>query len=245
MRELRGYGFFLAIVFGVPLAMVLGASAIPVAATVTVCTGSAQAILGDTLHLSATVAVNRIPRGYLPVLWLSGDTTVATVEILPATNDDVRVRAVRLGATYIQASSTGQSSRACVTVVPKLVVPPPVASVTLCAVGIGLLLAGPPAPLAYVAANGSELHNVRWATTAPAVMSVSSVGLVTPLAEGNGFVTAVGTDGNSVPQPAATFPVVVKATWAGVTGNPFAFAGLDGSVSAPSDPCAVVRIQPG
>ncbi len=195
---------------------------------------ASSVVLGDTLRLAPQLIINGATSGSVPATWASGDTTVATVR-------GGLVVAVRVGSTFVQATTAGVLARYCVTVVRGLV---PVATIGACAVGYGFRLGGPPRPLSYVDAAGRELHNVRWTSSDSTVVSISPVGLATPLAVGQVMIGAVGTDSAGVAQPPATFPMIVRVTWANVTGNPFAWAGIDGSVSAPTDVCNRVRIVP-
>ncbi len=118
----------------------------------------------------------------VPVSWASANSAIATV------SDEGRVTGVSPGSVAISATASGVSGSALVTVRPvpvaSVVVAPDVDSVV---VGQSVQLSATTRDSAGSALTG---RSVSWSSSAPAIASVSSTGLVTGLLPGTVTITA-------------------------------------------------------
>ena len=157
--------------------------AAPTTASVTVTPGTA------TLEIAGTVALTAEPRTAAGVLrtdrsvaWTSATPAVATVSSAGL------VTAVAPGTTAVSATVDGVTGSANITVRPR-----PVATVTL-APAADTLLVGQTRTFAATLrdATGATLTDraVTWSTSAVAVASVSTAGVVTALAPGRAIISA-------------------------------------------------------
>jgi uncharacterized protein YjdB len=172
-------------------------------AAVDVSPAAAAILVGNTVQLTATPRdANGNPLSGRSVTWSSGNTAVATV----STGGLVTARAQ--GSTTITATSEGQTATSTLTVtnvpVAALSVNPATASI---AVGGTVQLTAIPTD-----ANGNPLSGrfVTWASSDPAVVTVSSSGLASGVAAGSVTITATteGTSGTAaITVSAASAPV--------------------------------------
>ena len=182
-----------------------GSSAITVpvpVASLTVSPGSATVAVGATQQLSATpLDANGNPLTGRAVTWVSGNTAVATV------SSSGLVTAVAAGSVTITATSEGKTGSSAITV------PVPVASVTVspapASVQVGTTVQLTATPLD---ANGNPLggRTVTWTTSASAVATVSTSGLVTGVAVGSATITATS-EGKSGSSAVTVNPVPVAS----------------------------------
>src|SRR2546428_5908571 len=164
-----------------------GTAAITVAtvpvASVTVSPATASVQVGQTVQLSAIPRdANGNPLAGRTVAWGSGSPAVATVSASGL------VTGVTAGAATITATWEGKSGTATITVSTV-----PVASVTV-SPATASVQAGQTVPLAATPkdANGNPLsgRTVTWASSNPAVATVSASGLVTGVTAGAATITA-------------------------------------------------------
>ncbi len=159
---------------------------------------------GATQQVSATARdANGNDIAGVAFTWTSSNTAAATV------NGSGLVSGVAAGVSYVTASAAGKNAVATVTVAA-----PPVATVAVTP-GSASLAVGGTADLDAVArdAAGRTLTGraVTWATSNPAVATVSGTGLVTGVAGGTATITATS-EGKS-----GTAPVTVSAPPAGAS----------------------------
>lgn len=174
---------------------------IPVA-TVTLSIGSATMRVGDVQNASATTRdANGNTLNGRPIAWTSSNPGVASVSSAGV------ITANAVGATAITASSEGQFATAAITVTPN------VASIVV-TLGQGTLTVGSQTQVTATAkdAGGTTLTGVAisFATSNPAVASVSSSGLVTAIAPGTVNISATSgaiTGSASLTVNAALVPV--------------------------------------
>ena len=164
---------------------------------------TATVLVGDSMRLSANLVLSK---GNLApaISWSSSDAALATV------NSTGVVYGVATGAVVVRAVSLGKHDSAAVTIVRPS--PNPVASVTVTP-SAASLDAGRTLQLAVTLkdAAGRLLagRTVTWATSSPAVATVSASGLVSGVAAGSATITATsetvnGTAAISVAVPAST-----------------------------------------
>lgn len=146
--------------------------------TILVSPDSVSRVLGDTVRLTA---VPRTRSGTTltqrSILWSSANTAIATV------NSSGLVTAVAPGKTVIRAASEGKTTSAVIVVTSRPVasialrLPDDVSPVTTLSLGSG---ASQQLTAALFDANGSPLtgRTVSWASSVPAIVSVSSAGVV-------------------------------------------------------------------
>ena len=178
---------------------------VPVA-SITVTPPSAGTAVGQSITLTATTrdASGNLLSGRV-VGWTSSDNTIATVSGTGA------VTGVAVGNVTISATSEGQTGSSSITVsgvpVASVTISPPSANI---AVGQNLQLSATP-----LDANGQVLTGriVNWSGTS-GVVSVSSSGVATGIAIGNGTVTAT-IDG--IPATAAISVIQVPVATVTVT----------------------------
>ncbi|MBK9406471.1 MAG: Ig-like domain-containing protein [Gemmatimonadetes bacterium] len=182
---------------------------VPVA-SLSITPGSGTLLVGGTLQLSASArdASNNVLPGRV-ITWISGAPSVATV------TQAGLVTAVGTGSALIFAASEGVSTSVSITVssvgVASVRISPPSGSI---AQARTLQLSATP-----VDAQGNTItgRTVSWNSSAPAVASVSSSGLVSGIAPGTANVTAtvdgvVGTAPITVtPTPVATATIIPGA----------------------------------
>jgi len=199
-------------------------SSVPVA-SVTVSPATATVFVGATTQLSATPkdAAGNVLAGRA-VTWTSSNTAIATVSASGL------VMGVAAGAVTITATSEGRSGSASVTVanVPVAsVVISPVTAVVLVGATVQLT-----ATLKDAAGNLLSGRSVTWTSSAPAVATVSSTGLVTGVAAGAVTITATseGKTGSAAvtvnPVPVASVSVspatagIQVGQWGQLTATP-------------------------
>ncbi len=162
---------------------------------------TASIIIPNTLQLSATV---QDPGGETidrPVTWVSGDPAVAIVDATGL------VTPVARGTVSISAYAEGKSGMAEITVSPAVdavTVEPALASVDVNeTVQLGAVL---------LDADGNPLNRtVAWATSDPAIATVSASGVVTGVAPGTAVMTA------TIEDKSATATITVLVPVASVT----------------------------
>ncbi|HEY3220376.1 MAG TPA: Ig-like domain-containing protein [Gemmatimonadales bacterium] len=155
---------------------------VPVA-LVSVSPASANVIVGQTAQLTATPKdANGNPLSGRTVTWATSNPAVASV------SGNGLVTGGATGTATITASSEGQNGTAAITVTLA-----PVASVSVSPASATVMM-GQTVQLSAIPkdANGSPLTGrvVTWASSAPAVASVSAGGLVTGVAAGTATLTA-------------------------------------------------------
>lgn len=152
-------------------------------ATVDVSPASSTLAIGATAQLSATTrdAAGNTLSGRT-VTWTSANSAVATV------SGSGLVTAVAAGSTTITATAEGRTGQATITVTP-----PPVANVVLdrdtasVLAGGTVQLTASPRDAAGAALTG---RTITWSSSATAVATVNSSGLVTTVAPGTASITA-------------------------------------------------------
>ncbi|MGE3616220.1 MAG: Ig-like domain-containing protein [Gemmatimonadales bacterium] len=157
-------------------------AAIPVA-TVEVSPGTATLTIGGTRTLTATPrAPDGTPLAGRPVAWTSSQAAVATVSAAGV------VTGVAAGSATVTAQSEGKSGAAAI-----VVTTVPVASVRVTP-GSSSLTIGASVTLAadVLDASGGALagRSVSWASSSPAVATVTTSGRVTAVAAGSATITA-------------------------------------------------------
>lgn len=168
-----------AIVNATPKTAVTGVTVTPTTATVDV---------GKTTTITATVApANATNKA---VTWASGTPANATVNASTGV-----VTGVKAGTSVITATTTdgNKTATSTVTVTNPVVA---VTGVTLDATTATLDIAGTKQLTATVAPTTATNKAVNWSTSAAAIATVSSTGLVTAVAEGEATITVKTTDGN-------------------------------------------------
>src|SRR2546426_131888 len=210
-------------------------STVPVASVV-VSPASANMSGGGTTQLSATPkdAAGNVLAGRL-VTWTSSSSAIATVSA------GGLVSGAAVGSATITATSEGQSASATITVATV-----PVAAVAMSPATAAVLVGATvqfTATLLDAAGNVLSGRSVTWASTGPAVATVSSPGLVTGVAPGAGTITATsegqgGSAAITVTVPASTSPgTVTDLAVAGVTETSvtLSFTELDDGTGAPAN----------
>src|SRR2546428_760184 len=152
-------------------------------ASVVVSPASANMSVGGTTQLSATPkdAAGNVLAGRL-VTWTSSSSAIATVSA------GGLVSGAAVGSATITATSEGQSASATITVATV-----PVAAVAMSPATAAVLVGATvqfTATLLDAAGNVLSGRSVTWASTGPAVATVSSTGLVTGVAPGAVTITA-------------------------------------------------------
>ena len=156
---------------------------VPVLTTVSVSLPSATIQVGQTVTASASgLDQNGAAIGIGTVTWATGSPTIATVSGAGV------VTAVAPGQVSITATVNGRTGAASLTVIPV-----PVATVSLTPATVSLVLGvTQQLSVAILDGGGNALSGraVTWATSNPAVGTVSSTGVVTGVAVGTTTVTA-------------------------------------------------------
>ncbi len=157
----------------------------PAVASVSVTPSSATLAVGRSVQLTATAKdANGTVVNALPVSWSGSNSAIASV------SSSGMVQAVRAGSTTITASVQGVEGKANITVNE----PPPTVSSVSVTPSSATLTVGESVQLSATAkdGNGSTMTGltVSWTTSAPAVASVSSSGVVRGLASGSAVVSA-------------------------------------------------------
>lgn len=186
-RSLGSYRWRTAVLLAGSLACSSGASDAvgppPNPAAIAITPNSPAVALGSQLALQAEVrdASGQLVAG-ASVFWSSSDTTIAAVSSAGV------VSGRNVGTVQIAASAGGQSA-----VVPLQVLPVSVASVAIVPAALSVTV-GANAALKFVAydAGGNTLSGRRavWASSAPQIVTVDSLGNVTGVAAGSATVTA-------------------------------------------------------
>ena len=184
-------------------AVAITVTAVPVA-SVAVDPTSASVSVGLSQQLTATPKdANGIALTGRAVTWATSNAAVATV------NGNGLVTGAAGGTATITASSEGQSGTSAITVIA------PVASVTVSPAAAALLV-GQTAQLTATPkdANGSPLSGraVAWASSAPAVATISANGLVTGVAAGTATLTATCEGQNGTATVTVTIVPVASVT---------------------------------
>src|SRR3989449_265549 len=191
-------------------------STVPVASVV-VSPASANMSVGGTTQLSATPkdAAGNVLAGRL-VTWTSSSSAIATVSA------GGLVSGAAVGSATITATSEGQSASATITVATV-----PVAAVAMSPATAAVLVGATvqfTATLLDAAGNVLSGRSVTWASTGPAVATVSSTGLVTGVAPGAVTITATseGQTGSAavIVNPVPVASVSVNTASAGIGGGP-------------------------
>jgi len=195
-------------------------STVPVASVV-VSPASANMSVGGTTQLSATPkdAAGNVLAGRL-VTWTSSSSAIATVSA------GGLVSGAAVGSATITATSEGQSASATITVATV-----PVAAVAMSPATAAVLVGATvqfTATLLDAAGNVLSGRSVTWASTGPAVATVSSTGLVTGVAPGAVTITATseGQTGSAavIVNPVPVASVSVSPVSAGIeVGQPVQF----------------------
>ncbi|WP_461412843.1 Ig-like domain-containing protein [Gemmatimonas sp.] len=190
-------------------------------ATVSVSPPAGQILPGATIALSATArdAAGNAVAGRATI-WSSSSSTVATVD------GNGIVTGVAAGTTTVQATVSGVSGSATITVAPV-----PVASVAVTPFTSSVVV-GSTTPLAAIArdAAGNTLtgRTVTWTSASTGIATVTSSGVVTGVAPGAAVISATvdGTVGTATvtvtAPPAATLDVVEGAAQQGLLNRPLA-----------------------
>src|SRR5207245_2421542 len=197
---------------------------------------SANMSVGGTTQLSATPkdAAGNVLAGRL-VTWTSSSSAIATGSA------GGLVSGAAVGSATITATSEGQSASATITVATV-----PVAAVAMSPATAAVLVGATvqfTATLLDAAGNVLSGRSVTWASTGPAVATVSSTGLVTGVAPGAVTITATsegqgGSAAITVTVPASTSPgTVTDLAVAGVTETSvtLSFTELDDGTGAPAN----------
>src|SRR5947209_5886031 len=190
-------------------------------ASVGVSPASANMSVGGTTQLSATPkdAAGNVLAGRL-VTWTSSSSAIATVSA------GGLVSGAAVGSATITATSEGQSASATITVATV-----PVAAVAMSPATAAVLVGATvqfTATLLDAAGNVLSGRSVTWASTGPAVATVSSTGLVTGVAPGAVTITATseGQTGSAavIVNPVPVASVSVSPVSAGIeVGQPVQF----------------------
>src|SRR5256712_364808 len=190
-------------------------------ASVVVSPASANMSVGGTTQLSATPkdAAGNVLAGRL-VTWTSSSSAIATVSA------GGLVSGAAVGSATITATSEGQSASATITVATV-----PVAAVAMSPATAAVLVGATvqfTATLLDAAGNVLSGRSVTWASTGPAVATVSSTGLVTGVAPGAVTITATseGQTGSAavIVNPVPVASVSVSPVSAGIeVGQPVQF----------------------
>lgn len=167
-------------------------------ASITLAPSPASLPLGEAGYFTVTLrdATGNVLTGR-PITWFSNLPAVATVAA------DGLVSGIALGSAVITATSEGKSTSATLTVVPRAAPVAPVASVTLQPATASLYVGAAGyfgVILRDAAGNVLTGRVVTWTSSAPAIASVGSDGLVTALAPGSATITATseGRQGSAV-----------------------------------------------
>lgn len=140
--------------------------------------GGTQQLVANALNDRGTILPGR------PIMWASSNPAVATV------SSTGLVTALALGTANVTATIGGVAATAFVTVTTRL---EPVARVTLSTAAATIAM-GQTLQLGVVLTDAADNvlvgHGVAWASSAPAVASVSATGFVRPIAAGTTQVTA-------------------------------------------------------
>jgi uncharacterized protein YjdB len=157
-------------------------------ATITLAPSPASLALGEAGYFTVTLrdATGNVLTGR-PITWTSSLPSVASVAA------DGMVSGIALGSTVITATSEGKSTSATVTVVPRAAPVAPVASVTLQPATASLYVGAAGyfgVVLRDAAGNVLTGRVITWTSSAPAIASVGSDGLVIALAPGSATITA-------------------------------------------------------
>ncbi|MEX2156222.1 MAG: Ig-like domain-containing protein [Gemmatimonadales bacterium] len=176
---------------GTPGTALVTVSTVPVA-SVSVTPAAASISTGGTTPLTATPRDSAgNPLTGRPVTWSSSAPSVASV------NSSGLVTGIGAGSATITATSEGQSGTSAITVTVA-----PVASVTVTPTSASVLVSGAVQLTATPrdsAGNSLTGRTITWASSAPAVATVSGSGLVSAVAVGSATVTATseGKSGSS------------------------------------------------
>jgi len=216
--------------------------AIPVT-SVAVTPNPASVNVSATIQLAATLrdSAGNVLTGRI-VTWSSGASGIATVSA------NGLVTGVAAGNATITATSEGKSGSVVATV-NGAVTPAPVASVSVspnpASVQVGATVQLT-ATLRDSAGNALTGRSVSWTSSAPAVASVSAIGLVTGAAAGSATITA-SSEGKS---GTGAVTVAQQTARAGYYASPSGTSGGDGTSARPWDLGTALagaggRIQPG
>lgn len=186
----------------------LSVTNVPVA-SVTVAPTSVALALGGTATLTA-IAYDQNGNALTgrPVTWASSAPSVATVDANGV------VTSVAQGTATITATSEGKTANSAITVTPPPAIP--VASVAVAPTS-GSLTVGATMTLTAITydANGNTLtgRGIVWASSAPAVASVSTSGVVTAKSAGSATITATseGKTGSAAISVSSPAPVPVNS----------------------------------
>ncbi|MEI7596031.1 MAG: Ig-like domain-containing protein [Bacteroidota bacterium] len=161
---------------------------------------------GSTAQLTATIAPANASNQN--VTWLSSNTNIASVS-----NTGV-VTPIAVGNCNITVTSVdGNLSAICAVTVSANVVS--VNGISVTPTTLSLIEGGSTAQLtATIAPANATNQNVTWLSSNPSIASVSSAGVVTPIAVGNCNITVTSVDGNL----SAVSAVTVSANAISVTG---------------------------
>jgi uncharacterized protein YjdB len=209
---------------------VITVETVPVA-SVTVSPASATLVEGESTQFDASVRdeggqtlADRV------VAWATSDPTIATVSATGL------VTGVAAGTARISATSEGKSDTATVTVNPV-----PVASVSVSPASASVLV-GATTQLTATVRDGAGTtltgRTVTWATSAAAVATVSSAGLVTGVAAGTATITATseGVSGTATITASVPTTSTCDATGSGVCRYVDAASGNDANPGTSSQP---------
>jgi uncharacterized protein YjdB len=242
-------------------AATLSVTQAPVAA-VTVSLGSASVVVGTTTQATAQArdAAGLVLTGRA-VTWTSSDVSVATVDASGV------LRGVAPGTTTITGTSEGRTGSATLTVTQA-----PVAAVSITLASANVIAGSAVQATAQLRdAAGTVLtgRSVSWASSAPAVASVSSSGVISALTVGTATITATseGRSGSAVltvlQAPVATVlvspattalqvgqSVVLQATLRDefqnvLTGRNVSWSSSNGTVASVSSAGRVTALSPG
>lgn len=186
----------------------LAVTNVPVA-SVTVAPNSVALALGGTATLTA-IAYDQNGNALTgrPVTWASSAPSVATVD------GNGIVTSVAQGSATITATSEGKTASAAITVTPPPAIP--VASVAVAPTSSSLTVGGTTTLTAITYdASGNPLtgRGIVWASSAPAVATVSTSGVVTAKSAGSATITATseGKTGSATVTVASPAPVPVNS----------------------------------
>ena len=209
---------------------VITVETVPVA-SVTVSPASATLVEGESTQFDASVRdeggqtlADRV------VAWATSDPTIATVSATGL------VTGVAAGTARISATSEGKSDTATVTVNPV-----PVASVSVSPASASVLV-GATTQLTATVRDGAGTtltgRTVTWATSAAAVATVSSAGLVTGVAAGTATITATseGVSGTATITASVPTTSTCDATGSGGCRYVDAASGNDANPGTSSQP---------